>query len=537
MKKFPALVVSLFACVAAYAAGPLDAVDRAISAIGGASSLGGIKTFSGQGTAKHWDPEQSFQAGGEKRFAGDSSFTDTRDFAAKAARIDWQRKLVYPDTVLSGSHLYGYSEIFVAGGGFVNGIDSFARTKRSRDANPPGHRMSKLRTAIAERELVRTSPRLLADMRANAGKLAAMPDTRVGADKLTSVKYNSAAGDLIVMFDRKTGLPARIRTLDYDFVQGDSNFDLVLGDWREAGGVKFPHRQAYQLNGTDVSEFLYRSVQFNAPFPGNFYEVSAALRAAVPSGAPKVLPAHYFQWMTRRQYYGGLLDDDRVAYDPATSPGWRLIEISPRIQHVRGSSANSMIVEMQDYLIVVDSPLSDEQSRWTIEAAHKRYPGKPIRYLALTHHHNDHVGGLRSYVSEGAILVVGPGTSAHYRKILSAAHTRNPYLPQAIKTTRIQEVTDHVVITDGSNSFGLYVVDNTHVAGMLMGYLPDARLAYVTDIWAPGFDLRQPLTDKLSPTQAAIVNTVRKFALQPERFIGGHGVDANYSDLTRLYGK
>ncbi len=128
------------------------------------------------------------------------------------------------------------------------------------------------------------------------------------------------------------------------------------------------------------------------------------------------------------------------------------------------------------------------------------------------------MGGLRSYLSEGAILVVGPGTSAHYRRILSAPHTRNPYLPQAIKTTRIQEVTDHVVITDGSDNLGLYAVDNLHAAGMLMGYLPDTRLTYVTDIWAPGFQLRQPLTDKLSPTQATLVKTVRKFALQPERF-------------------
>ena len=59
--------------------------------------------------------------------------------------------------------------------------------------------------------------------------------------------------------------------------------------------------------------------------------------------------------------------------------------MSPRIQHVRGSTANSMIIQMSDYLVTVDSALSDEQSSWAMEAARKRYPGKPIKHLVPTH--------------------------------------------------------------------------------------------------------------------------------------------------------
>ena len=33
-------------------------------------------------------------------------------------------------------------------------------------------------------------------------------------------------------------------------------------------------------------------------------------------------------------------------------------------------------------------------------------PGKPVRYLVLTHHHMDHSGGLRTYVAEGATIIV-----------------------------------------------------------------------------------------------------------------------------------
>jgi len=30
------------------------------------------------------------------------------------------------------------------------------------------------------------------------------------------------------------------------------------------------------------------------------------------------------------------------------------------------------------------------------------------------------------------------------------------------------------------------VIDNPHSTGMIIGYVSDARIAYVTDIWSPG---------------------------------------------------
>jgi len=86
-------------CAACGSAPPPDSpqatVNRAISALGG-DALRGVKSMEASGTSKHWAPEQSHVADGEPRFAGDSTFTLTRDFGANAVRIDWQRKLAYP---------------------------------------------------------------------------------------------------------------------------------------------------------------------------------------------------------------------------------------------------------------------------------------------------------------------------------------------------------------------------------------------------------------------------------------------------------
>ena len=38
-----------------------------------------------------------------------------------------------------------------------------------------------------------------------------------------------------MLFDPATGLPARVRTLDYDNIWGDVTCDLVLSDWQTVG--------------------------------------------------------------------------------------------------------------------------------------------------------------------------------------------------------------------------------------------------------------------------------------------------------------
>jgi glyoxylase-like metal-dependent hydrolase (beta-lactamase superfamily II) len=40
-------------------------------------------------------------------------------------------------------------------------------------------------------------------------------------------------------------------------------------------------------------------------------------------------------------------------------------------------------------LAIFDAPVGEVQSKWVIDAAKTKYPGKPIKYLILTHHHID----------------------------------------------------------------------------------------------------------------------------------------------------
>jgi len=506
---------------------PTFLVSRALDAMGPAGAVAGLRTLAASGTARYWEPEQSSVPGGAPRFANESSFELARDLAAETARVDWVRNFAYPTP-----RSFKFAEIVTPGAGYVIGVDSNSRNRQSLSTKPAAHAMSGLRLAATQRELKRASPALLQEMRSNADKLRAAADVVVGGVAYPAVRYDAGPWSFIVVFDADSGLPARIRTLDYDSVWGDVNYDLVLSDWRTVGGVRLPARQRYELNGRMVAEFTFGSMAVNAPLAAGRFDPPAAAAEGAPGPAAGAVP---YQWVLRRQFIGVYMDSDSPSFDTRGSKGLRLSELAPGVQHQVGGTHHSLVVEMSDHLVVFDAPVSDAQSNWTIAAAQARYPGKPVRYLVLTHHHMDHIGGLRAYAAHGASLVVGKGAADHYRKVLMAPYRRNPDLREInLGGTRIIEVADRHMFDDGKRQVLAILFDNPHAGSSLMGYVADARIAYVTDVYSPG---GPPLPLKINPALASVVNAVRKAGIQPLTFAGGHGSTAPFALLAGLAGK
>jgi len=452
-------------------------VNRAADAFGG-DTWASVKTVTTKGSVKQWEPEQSDVPGGEMRFANEASFETTVDRASRVGRTDWEKKFAYP-----APRTYKFSEILTPDAGYVIGIDTTARNAQNLQMNPPAHAMSSLRLATAQREQRRGAINsLVLAMRSNPDRVQAAPDLVVAGRSYPAVAYEN----YIVAFDPQTGLPARER---------------------------------------------YTDARVNQPIDSARLEVPAALRANAPRPATGNVP---YQWVLRRQFIGTYLDSENLSYDSrAAGGGLRLQELAPGVQHVIGGSHNSLLVEMSDYLIVFDAPVSDAQSLWVVNAAKEKFPGKPIRWVVLTHHHMDHTGGVRGFLAEGAILVVGQGAGAHFRRVLDAPATRNPDLrPRDFRGTPILEVPESHVMSDArGRQVIVYRIDNPHSKSYLIGYVPDAKLGYVTDLWSPG---RDPLPAKITPPLASVVTGVKKHGIEPARFAGGHGSSGDYAPLQKL---
>ena len=506
------------------AEGADSAIERAVAALGGADKLAAVTAISIKGSVKHWEPEQSVKPGGEMRLASESTFVQQRAFADGITRTEWLRKMAYP-----APREYKFTELVTPVAGLVEGVDSTAMPKSVTPTDPPRHAMSGVRLAAALRELERTSPRIVFDMKSDPSKVSAGGELVINGHAVPALRYQTGGATLMVAFDPATGLPSRIRSMDADTIYGDSNYDLVLSDWRDVGGIKVAHTQSYELNGRELIHIQLEQVQLNPTIAPAALEIPADLLAGAPRPATGDVP---YQWVIRRQFIGTYLDSDAITYDPKATDGLHLVDIAAGVSQVSGGSHNSLVVEMADHIVVFDAPIGEVQSRFTLGAIHSRYPAKPVKYLVLSHHHMDHIGGARSFVAEGAIVIVPAGSGAHIEKMFAAPHKLDgDALERSPHKAEVIEVDDKKVLTDGSRTIEIVRFDNPHVDGMLLSYVADARIGFVVDLWSPG---RDQLGDKITPAQAAVVAAVKRLSSAPERLAGGHGSFADYGPLAAL---
>jgi len=248
-------------------------------------------------------------------------------------------------------------------------------------------------------------------------------------------------------------------------------------------------------------------------------EVKAKAKTAA-SDAP-------YQWVLRRVFLGRFVDSDQMMVPVGGS--LKLSELSPNVQQVVGGSANNLIVAMKDGIVVFDAPISDIQSRWVIDAAKAKYPGKPIKHLVLTHHHMDHTGGMRAYVAEGATVIVPEQAKAYFEEVAKAPHTVAPdALARQIKPANLVGVTDQMSLKDDTVEINLHNIPNPHSDGMIIGHVVKDNIVWVTDIWSPGRDANR------TPGVLAVGEAVKKLGIKDATFAGGHGSTAKQEALERI---
>jgi glyoxylase-like metal-dependent hydrolase (beta-lactamase superfamily II) len=503
--SFAALLLAASQVQPALAQGnPGDLVKQAVAAEGGADALRGLKGLDVKGAAKFWEPGQSFAAGGEPRFLGDATFTITWDLVKGVARTDWDRDQKYPDPPIK----LKYAETLMPALGFVTD---------AKGSQP----MSRIRVATQLRELERASPRLLLNAMDDPNNVRAAGSEELGKQSLPAVSFTEAGNKFTILFDRATHLPAAIRTRDDDNINGDSNYDLVLGDWKPVGGVQIAQSLSYQVNGVEVAKLTYQTVAANPAIAADAFAVPDAVKAAANPPATSNVP---YQWVMRRLFLTRFLDSDSVIFPPGG--GLKLVELAPNVQHVEGGTANNLIVAMKDYLVIFDAPYGELQSRWTIDAAKAKYPDKPIKYLVLTHHHMDHTGGMRTYVAEGATVIVPSPDKAYFEKDVAAPRTLVPdELQKKPRAATIVEVKDQMSLKDDTDEIRLFNIPNPHVQGMIIGHVVKGNVVYVTDLISP----RGPV-DRSAGT-ASVGEALRKYGVTGAVIAGGHGTTAKQSDI------
>ncbi len=216
-------------------------------------------------------------------------------------------------------------------------------------------------------------------------------------------------------------------------------------------------------------------------------------------------------------------------------------EIADGVYMLGGSSHNSVAVEFENFIAVVEAPVSEQRSLAVIEEVVRLIPDKPIRFLVNTHQHNDHIGGLRTYMHIGATIVTHRLNYDFYiRDVLN--YSQRTLLPDMVSLwppTELAEgyyyerYTENYVISDGERNLNLYYVHPLeHVDGMTIAFLPDEGILVEADL----FDTHVPLPSEASAANRSLHNQVARLGLDVSTIVPIHGRPAAWSDFLEIPG-
>ena len=88
--------------------------------------------------------------------------------------------------------------------------------------------------------------------------------------------------------------------------------------------------------------------------------------------------------------------------------------------------SQSVVVEFRDHLVVLDAPVDEQRSRPPSTRSARSCRASRSATWSNTHLHFDHVGGLRTYAAEGAIIITQRDNIAYFETVWANRRTINP---------------------------------------------------------------------------------------------------------------
>jgi glyoxylase-like metal-dependent hydrolase (beta-lactamase superfamily II) len=459
-------------------------LDAAVEAIGGRAAVEGVKGVRLTLRGESWPRFQNVNA--EAPFAATSYEEETvLDLTLNRMAVVQKNK---------GAGFRGHGRIVVTDGGGQT-FDLLNRTTTPIPAATAQQQQfaqyqRRLPSLILRTALQRnTTLRYLGEDTVNGSKHHAI--TFVHVDGVQMALY----------VDARTNLISKYELIYADTVTGDDASEIYFTDYRKSGAFLVPSTFLWKQAGEVTAKWTY-DVTFDPQIGDATFDNS--------TDGFRVQPANAAQ-------------QRKVGVE-------KLAEGVYLVNNLGGGVYNVMAVEFADHVVVVEAPLSSQVADQAIGEIKKAIPGKPIKYVAVTHHHSDHSGGLRAFVADGAIVVTTP-RNAGYVKSLVASKQLTDGLAKSGKALNLELLNSKKrVFSDSTQTLELYDIGpSPHAAEMLVAYLPRQRIVFQGDLFFSPYE-GQALGFAQETTQQFAAR-IRELGLNIDRLAGVHGKVGSISEL------
>ncbi|MBI3050519.1 MAG: MBL fold metallo-hydrolase [Acidobacteria bacterium] len=347
------------------------------------------------------------------------------------------------------------------------------------------------------------------------GGLSSVPMRRLNIISITVLGKYRVNGTI-----NDQNLVERVQTWIPNPVRGDMNQEGEYSQWRDVSGVKFPGNFHHHTDWDDETQ------------PPNYNGGHNSLTFNVKDlrvndcGEPITVPQ----------------EAQKATIPPVQVQTTKLAE---GVYYLAGQSHHSVAVEFRDFTVLVEAPQNEPRALAVIEATYKAIPNKPIRYVVNSHHHFDHLGGIRTAFHEGATIVTHHSNRDFYKQevLTYAPRTLEPDRLSLHPPTEFAEgyqletIQMKGTISDGTRNLDIYYVQGSpHAEGMVMAYLPRERILIEADIFTPpAAGAQMPATPP--PAAVNLYDNIRAYRLDVQTIAPLHGRVVPFAEFLKFIGK
>lgn len=312
------------------------------------------------------------------------------------------------------------------------------------------------------------------------------------------ISYTSKVGQQTSLYiDSETKLLSKMEWLVSDPIVGDAINEIIYPSHQTADNFKVPTGRIIKVDNEVTQEVRYTDVSINGQLTDEEFKLNPDFKLAAP---PKAKPS-------------------------------QITQVAENVYTISINDLTVLFIGFKDYIWVMEAPGGDAGSHEAIANIRETIPGKPIKYLALTHHHYDHVEGARTYVAEGVTLVTTKGNREYFERNVRSSFTIAPDTlarnPQPLKLELLEG--EKRVFTDGTQTVEIYNIGpSPHADEMLVAYLPKEKILYEADI------LDRPLNGDYPIAEESAVHLARwieRKRLLVEKIIPVHGTVTTMDEL------